>query len=157
MNGMNSTKTLTGTVLKMTVVTLLTLAFATPVFAADDPDFRSSMRKFVEESAKDAAPQASAKNPYKPAAFALMAAGVGIAVYGFTHTTGAKVDVNLTESGGASSTVKETKATGIGLAGVGLAAAGGVVYMLGEKKAQSMQPQVAFGPNYARVGGTVRW
>lgn len=140
------------------LVTVLVLGLAAPAFASDDIDFRSSIKKVVAAAPQNVAPQAApAENPYKTGSLVMIGAGLAIAAYGFTHTTGAKIDTSVDDNFNASASVKETKATGIGLAGLGIAAAGGVVYAMGQKKARSMQPQISFGLDHARVGGTVRW
>lgn len=144
----------TGTIVKVAVFTLLVAGFATPAFADDREkrvDFRSSVRRVVE--AQPLIPKAApARNPYKGAAIGLMTGGLALAVYGFTHTTGAEAKMNET-----SVSVKETKATGIGVAGIAVAALGGVVYVAGERKASRMQPQISFSLNRAMVGGKVKW
>lgn len=145
--------TTNGTSVKRAIVTLLITAFATPAFAADEIDFRSSIRKAVAEQQANVPQPAPAENPYKMGAIALIAGGIGLAAYGFTHTSGAEINVGT----GGSVTAKETKSTGVGIAGLGIAALGGVVYMMGEKKARSIQPQISFGLNRAVVGGKVRW
>jgi len=141
-----------GTIAKTVVVTLLISAFATPAFAADKIDFGASIRKAVAEGQAVSPQPAPAENPYKATAIGLMAGGVALAVYGFTHTNGA--EVNYTDTGGS---VKETKSTGVGIAGLGVAVLGGVLYAAGERKARGVQPQISFGLNRAVVGGKVKW
>lgn len=131
------------------VVGLLLATFSTPAFAGD---LKSSMRRAAVEAAQTAPRQAPAENPYKVGALALMIGGAAIAVYGFTHTNGAEISSNTT---GTSVGVKETKSTGIGFVGLGVAGLGAVMYGMGEKK--KAHPEVSFGRHFAAVGARVRW
>jgi len=124
-------------------------ALASPAFAGD---LRGSMKKSVAESVQAVAPKpAPAENPYKMASIALIVGGGAIAVYGFTHATGAELSSNNT---GTSISAKETHNTGLGLLGVGAAGLGAVLFAVGQKQ---VHPEVGFGRRGAYLGAKWHW
>lgn len=135
--------------LRKTVCFVLLCGFATPAFAGD---LRKEIPKAIAEAIQVAPRPAPRENPYKTGALVMVVGGGALAAYGFTHTTGAEVTTN---SSATTFSAKETKSTGIGLVGLAVAAGGGVLYAMGEKKKAS--PQVSFGKGGLRVGGRVRW
>jgi len=63
----------------------------------------------------------------------LLAAGGLLALYGFTHTTGAEINTNTS---GTSISVSEKKSTGVGFAGLAIAGVGGVLLVMGQNQAK---------------------
>lgn len=135
--------------MKKAVCVLILTTFATPAFAGD---LRTSMKRAVAEAAQASVPKpAPTKNPYLAAAGALVLGGGVIAVYGFTHTTGVEVGSNTT---GTSVSAKETHNTTLGVIGLGIAAVGGVLFSVGQKK---VSPQVSFTPRGASISSRWSW
>jgi hypothetical protein len=85
------------------------------------------------------------------AALAMIIGGAGIAIYGFTHVTGASASTNTT---GTTFTATETHNTTLGVIGLAIAAGGGVLYGVGQKK---VSPEVSFGHREAKISGRWRW
>ncbi len=134
---------------KKLAIVVIALSVASPALAGD---LRKDSRGVAAATAQSPVPlTAPAENPYRFAALGLVVGGGALAVYGFTHTNGAEVTSNST---GTSVSAKETKSTGVGFVGLGIAAVGGFVYMAGERK---VHPEVSFGAKTAKLGVRVRW
>ncbi len=135
--------------MKRVICALVMTAFATPAFAGD---LKTSMKRAAVEAAQASVPQpAPARNPYLAASAALVVGGAAIAIYGFTHVTGASASTN---TAGTSFTATETHNTTLGVVGLGIAAVGGGLYFAGQKK---VHPEVSFTPGGASISGRWRW
>ena len=107
----------------------------------------------LQQSADKAAQQQARSNPaqmnkaFLVTGGALFAAGMAMAVYGFLHTGGGDfVSGQVT---------KESK-TGLGAAGLGVAAAGGAVLYLGSQRARNA-PSITVGAGRVTVAKRLTW
>lgn len=76
---------------------------------------------------------ASGENKMLWPGLALVGAGTLLALYGFTHATGAEIGSN---QAGTSVSISEKHATGVGFAGLAVAGVGGALLMIGSKQSQ---------------------
>lgn len=126
------------------------IALASPSFAGD---LRDSLRKVVEEGAQQPTPASG--NRYLWPGIALLAGGAAVALYGFSHTTGAEVTFNSDPFGTRGNIgIEEKKSTGVGLAGVGVSALGAVLIALG---ARSASPSITVGPGAIAIKGSLKF
>jgi hypothetical protein len=107
----------------------------------------------LQQSADKAAQQQARSKPtqmnkaFLVSGGALFAAGMSMAVYGFLHTGGGDfVSGQVT---------KESK-TGLGAAGLGIAAAGGAVLYLGSQRARNA-PSITVGAGRVTVAKRLTW
>ena len=107
----------------------------------------------LQQSADKAAQQQARSKPaqmdkaFLVSGGALFVAGMSMAVYGFLHTGGGDfVSGQVT---------KESK-TGLGAAGLGVAAAGGAVLFLGSQRARSA-PSITVGAGRVTVAKRLTW
>ena len=97
----------------------------------------------VKRAAQTARPVKSQSNENKMLwpGVSLLAAGGLLALYGFTHTTGAEISSN---ESGTSIGISEKHATGVGIAGLGLAGLGAFLLAKGQSEARPNK-RVTFG------------
>lgn len=81
----------------------------------------------------------------------VLGAGMAVALYGFTHTTGASISTNAS---GTSINVEEKKSTGVGFAGLAIAGTGAFLIYKGANDAKK-RPSIAVGPG--RISYSVRF
>lgn len=95
-----------------------------------------------EAIAKAQVPPPARENKLLWPGLSVLGAGMAVALYGFTHTTGASISTNTS---GTSINVEEKKSTGIGFAGLAIAGAGAFLIYKGANDAKKL-PSIAVGP-----------
>jgi len=127
---------------RVLVASLTILGFSTATFAGD-----------LQESIAKAARQEQAPKPprvekaYLVPGSTLFAVGMGLAVYGFLHTSGGEFT---------SGSVSKESRTGLGGAGLALAGVGGAILFMGQKRA-AHAPSVTLAPGRVNVSKRVSW
>jgi hypothetical protein len=124
------------------IVSLMILGLSTASFAGD---LQASIAKAAQQQAQSPSPKID-KGYLVPGA-ALFVAGMSMAVYGFLHTSGGDF---------VSGEVSKESKTGLGAAGLAVAAAGGAILFLGSERAKHA-PAVAVGPNGFAINKRVSW
>ncbi|HMF96234.1 MAG TPA: hypothetical protein VKE96_18150 [Vicinamibacterales bacterium] len=126
------------------IASLMILGLSTSGFAGDLQD---SIARAAQqpETAKSEAPKI--EKAYLIPGAALFVAGMSMAIYGFLHTSGGEF---------VSGEVSKESKTGLGAAGLGVAAAGGAVLFLGAKRAKNA-PSLTFGAKGFKVSKQVAW
>jgi hypothetical protein len=135
--------------LRRILAVALTCAVATPVSAGD---LATSAAREVEKLAAEQSGSAakSGKNELLWPGVGILAGGLVLALYGFSHTTGATVNIGTNSSGTSSSiTAKEEHATGVGIAGLAAAGVGGFLIWKGSQDAK--RPSIQIGPRFLRI------
>ena len=124
------------------VVTVAILGVTTGAFAGD---LQQSADKAAQEQAR--AKSAPIEKGYLVTGLALFGVGMGMTLYGWLHTGGGEfVSGQVT---------KESK-TGLGAAGIAVAAAGGMVLFIGSQRARGAA-SVTVGPNGVAVSKRLSW
>jgi hypothetical protein len=108
-------------------------------------DLKDSIAKAALEQQQMPAPKID--KAYVIPGAALFVAGMSMALYGFLHTNGGDF---------VSGSVSTESNTGLGAAGLGVAAAGGAVLFVGSKRA-AHAPSVAVGPRGVTITKRVAW
>jgi hypothetical protein len=127
---------------RVVAASLAILGLSTAGFAGD----------LLESAAKAAQQEAQAKPTKVDKSFlwpgaALFVAGMSMAVYGFLHTSGGDF---------VSGEVSKESKTGLGGAGLGVAALGGAVLYLGAQHSKR-SPSIAVGPGRITLAKRVSW
>ena len=133
------------------VAWLLVLGLSTAGFAGD---LRDSVANATFDQATSQTPQ-GVKIPsgYLWPGVALFAGGMGMAMYGFLHTSDGQY-VAVPPPGGEG--VSQAMNTTLGVSGLAVAAAGGALLFIGAKKGGSA-PSVTFGRDRVSVAKRVSW
>lgn len=119
--------------MKRIVVCLLVLFFSSNMA------FAGPLKEAV---AKAQVPPPARENKLLWPGLSVLGAGMAVALYGFTHTTGASISTNTS---GTSINVEEKKSTGVGFAGLAIAGAGAFLIYKGANDAKR-RPAIAVGP-----------
>ena len=131
--------------MRVLVATLAILAISTSSFAGD---FQESVAKAARDAAGQQTEQRSGNsNPYLWPGAALFVAGMSMAVYGFLHTNGGQF---------VSGEVSKESKTGLGGAGLAVAAAGGALLYFGSQHARNA-PSITVGRGRLAVAKQVSW
>jgi hypothetical protein len=125
----------------------------TAILAMGTSSFAGDFRDSVAKAARDAAAQQETeqrsgnRNPYLWPGAALFIAGMSMATYGFLHTSGSEF---------VSGEVSKESKTGLGGAGLAVAAAGGALLYCGTLRAHHA-PSVTVGRGRVTVAKHVSW
>jgi len=131
--------------LRILIASTAILAMGTSSFAGD---FQDSVAKAARDAAGQQTDERSGnRNPYLWPGTALFVAGMSMAVYGFLHTNGGEFV--------AGEVSKESK-TGLGGAGLAIAAAGGALLYFGSQRARNA-PSITVGRGRLTVAKQVSW
>lgn len=106
----------------------------------------------LSDAAKAAAAQSvraqkKAENKLLWPGIGLIAGGATLALYGFSHTTGAEVGTNSSLT---SVSIKEKHATGVGVTGLAIAGVGGALVLVGQKQSRADR-KVTIGFNQVTI------
>lgn len=127
---------------RVVVVSLSILALSTASFAGDLQD---SIAKAAQQ--QPAPPSRHLDNSYLIPGATLFGVGMGMAIYGFLHTSGGEF---------VSGQVSKESKTGLGAAGLAVAGAGGAILFIGSKRA-AHAPSVTLAPGGLKVTKRVSW
>ena len=131
--------------LRILIASSAILAIGTSSFAGD---FQDSVAKAARDAAGQQTEQRSGnRNPYLWPGAALFVAGMSMAVYGFLHTNGGEF---------VSGEVSKESKTGLGGAGLAVAAAGGALLYCGTLRARHA-PSITVGRGRLTVAKQVSW
>ena len=108
---------------------------------------QSIARAVAQEQARPPASGIHIDKEYLIPGASLFVIGMGMAVYGFLHTSGGEF---------VSGQVSKESKTGVGGAGLAIAGAGGAILLLGAHHS-SHAPSVTFGPHGVAVGQHLSW
>lgn len=126
------------------VAVIATLGTSQASFAGD---LRDSISRAAEEQARQESAPRKIDKAYLVPGVALFVGGMSMALYGFLHTSGGEFVSGMVS--------KESK-TGLGAAGLGVAAAGGAVLFFGTKH-PSKAPSISAGPRGVTVSKRLEW
>jgi hypothetical protein len=132
------------TLVRPLIASLMILGLSSAGFAGDLHD---SIANAAQPQTEEKAPARKIPKPYVVSGTTLFVVGMSMAVYGFLHTNGGEF---------VSGEVSKESKTGLGAAGLGLAAAGGAILFMGAKRAQHA-PSIAVGPHGVAVHKHVSW
>jgi len=127
---------------RVVVALLAILALSTASFAGD---LRESVEKAAQQEANIQPSKIDRRYAWPGAV--LFASGMAMALYGFLHTSGGEF---------VSGEVSKESHTGIGAAGLGIAAAGGTILYLGAERSRHA-PSIAVGPGRVTVAKRLSW
>ena len=124
------------------IVSLAVLGVSTASFAGD-------LQGSIAKAAQQQQPSQRSKidSQYLWPGTGLVVAGMSMAVYGFLHTSGGDF---------VSGQVSKESKTGLGAAGLGIAAVGGGILYFGSQRA-SRAPSITVGPGRLTVAKRVSW
>jgi hypothetical protein len=123
------------------IASLVILGLSTASFAGD---LHESIANAAQQQAT---PPTKIDKSYLVPGAAVFVVGMSMAVYGFLHTNGGDF---------VSGEVSKESKTGLGAAGLGIAAAGGAILFLGAQRAKRA-PSVTIGPNRFAIAKRVDW
>lgn len=127
--------------LRRIILSALIVTLAKPAFAGD---LLASAKKEAEalaaEQSAQSAPSPASRNALLWPGVALLGGGVGLALYGFKTVTGPETMAEVTDLSITSGNINNhATGAGVGILGVGLAAAGAVLFSKGIRRAPSVQ------------------
>jgi hypothetical protein len=127
---------------RVVVALLAILGLSTAGFAGD---LRESLAKAAQQEANTQSARIDKRYAWPGAA--LFAGGMALALYGFLHTSGGQF---------VSGEVSKESHTGLGAAGLAVAAAGGTILYVGAERARHA-PSIAVGPGRVTVAKRLSW
>lgn len=110
-------------------------------------DLRESLARAAQQAAQSQEPSPKIDKPYLISGATLFVVGMSMAVYGFLHTSGGDF---------VSGEVSKEAKTGLGGAGLAVAAAGGAVLYIGAQHAKKA-PSLTLAPHRFTISKQVAW